>query len=167
MIGGRMKGIFLVYRKISGLMNSIAGTVLFSMMILTVSDVILRSFGRPIVGTYELVSVGGAIVIGFAIPQATHDNAHVTMDFLMQNRSETVKRNVFLFTRLLAILLFVVLGYHLVLKGNHLYKSGDISMTLGLPAYLITHTLALCCFAEAFVLLGDGLVKLGIGESHE
>jgi TRAP-type C4-dicarboxylate transport system permease small subunit len=162
-----MKGIMLVYGKLSSFMNLVGGTVLFSMMLLTVSDVILRCFGRPIVGTYELVSVGGAIIIGFAIPQATCDNAHVTMDFLIQNRGRNTRRNVFIFARSLAILLFILLGWHLILKGNHLLRGGDISMTLGIPAHLITFTLALCCFVEAFVLAVDGLAKLRVGESHE
>ncbi len=49
-----------------------------------VADVILREFKMPIVGTYEIVSLLGAIVIGFAIPQTSLERGHVLMDFLTE-----------------------------------------------------------------------------------
>jgi uncharacterized membrane protein len=54
--------------KLSRLMNVIAGIGLTFMILITVADVILRSFRRPILGTYELVAFSGAVVIGFSIP---------------------------------------------------------------------------------------------------
>ena len=60
----------------------IAGTALTGIMFLTVADVFLRLFKRPILGTYEIVSLLGAVVIGFAIPQTSIDRGQVLMDFL-------------------------------------------------------------------------------------
>jgi TRAP-type C4-dicarboxylate transport system permease small subunit len=60
----------------------IAGAALAAMMFLTVADVVLRYFKMPIVGTYEIVSMLGAIVIGFAVPQTTLERGHVLMDFI-------------------------------------------------------------------------------------
>ena len=37
-------------------------------MSLTIADVVLRVFHKPIVGTYELVALSGAVVIGFSMP---------------------------------------------------------------------------------------------------
>jgi len=54
--------------KLSNVMYVCAGVVLTFMMLLTVADVILRYLGRPIAGSYELVSLCGAVVVGFAIP---------------------------------------------------------------------------------------------------
>ena len=54
--------------RLSRLINVIAGIAITFIMFLTVLDVILRFFRRPIVGTYELVAFSGAVVIGFAIP---------------------------------------------------------------------------------------------------
>jgi hypothetical protein len=38
------------------------------MMFLTVADVLMRAGGRPILGTYEMVALSLALVIGFSIP---------------------------------------------------------------------------------------------------
>lgn len=40
-------------------MNVIAATVLFCVMLVTVLDVVLRYFGHPITGVYDLVALVG------------------------------------------------------------------------------------------------------------
>ncbi len=103
-----MDGMVGAVRKFSGWMNGLAGIVLFLMMMLTVVDVGLRIFWKPITGTYELVAMAGAVVIGFAIPQTSWDNAHIFVDFLIENRSRAVKIAFGCFNRLMGIILFVI-----------------------------------------------------------
>lgn len=66
--GGGMKSYLRFIEKLSKIMNVIAGTALTLIMLLTVADVALRYLGMPIVGTFEIVGLGGAIVVGFGIP---------------------------------------------------------------------------------------------------
>lgn len=162
-----MKKLLSVYGKVSGSMNVVAGMVLVFMMLLVVADVIMRSFGRPIVGTYELVSVAGAVVIGFALPQASREKAHVTIDFLVQGSTGVPRVATLVFNKVLSVGLFLFLGWYLVLKANHLLRSGDVSMTLRIPTHYITYALSLICFIEAFVLLVDGIIGIREGKSHE
>ena len=63
-----MEGFLNKVHQISRYINVVAGIAITFIMLLTVADVILRIFRKPIVGTYELVGFSGAIVIGFAIP---------------------------------------------------------------------------------------------------
>ena len=53
-------------------------------MLITVVDVILRFFSKPITGTYELVFLGGAVVIGCAIPRTSWEGGHVNVDFAIE-----------------------------------------------------------------------------------
>ncbi|MCX5909187.1 MAG: TRAP transporter small permease subunit [Deltaproteobacteria bacterium] len=71
-----------VYRLSKGL-YTVAGITLTFIMIVTVTDVILRFLGRPIVGVYELVAFSGAIVIGFSIPFTSWVRGHIYVDFLL------------------------------------------------------------------------------------
>jgi hypothetical protein len=48
----------------------VAGATLVFVMLLTVLDVVLRYFGHPITGVYDLVALGGSIIIGFSVPYA-------------------------------------------------------------------------------------------------
>ena len=80
--------VFLsIVQRLSKYMQWIAGAALIFIMLLTVADVALRLFGRPIVGTYEMVGLGGAVVIGFALPVTSLLRCHIFVDFFIQNLS--------------------------------------------------------------------------------
>jgi len=76
-----MDGFLDKVRALSRFLNVIAGISLTFLMLLTVLDVILRSFRTPVVGTYELVAFSGAVVIGFAIPYTSWLRGHIFVDF--------------------------------------------------------------------------------------
>jgi len=150
-----MNAFLAVFRRITNWMNALAGAVLVLMMLLTVADVILRCFGTAILGTYELVAVAGAIVVGFAVPKTTWDKGHVCVDFLVENRSPAVKNTVFIITRIVSIVLFALLAWYLLLKGIHLYKTSEVSLTLHIPYFPWACALSFCFFIEVFALIGD------------
>ena len=55
-------------RKMCRFLLLISGLTLAFMLVFTLTDVIMRAFGKPIVGDYEVISFLGAVVVGFAIP---------------------------------------------------------------------------------------------------
>ena len=77
-----MQGLHAIIFRISKVMDVVGGVVLSLMMLITVTDVILRFVGKPITGTYELVFLGGAVVIGCAIPRTSWEGGHVNVDFV-------------------------------------------------------------------------------------
>jgi TRAP-type C4-dicarboxylate transport system permease small subunit len=150
-----MKGFLNGVHKISRFLNIIAGISLTSLMLLTVGDVILRFFRRPIVGTYELVAFSGAVVIGFSLPFTSWMRGHVYVDFLILRFSQKI-RNVFNFvTRCLVICLFLMIAWNLIKYGMDLRKSGEVSLTLQMPFYPVAYGIGICCFFQCLVLLCD------------
>ncbi|MEI7671999.1 MAG: TRAP transporter small permease subunit, partial [Deltaproteobacteria bacterium] len=83
-----------VVGQISRFLNVIAGISLIFLMFLTIIDVILRGFGKPIVGTYELVALSGAVAIGLSIPRTSFLRGHIYVDFLIAPFAQKV-RNLF------------------------------------------------------------------------
>jgi TRAP-type C4-dicarboxylate transport system permease small subunit len=77
--------------RLSRFINIIAGLAITFIMFLTVLDVILRSFRRPIVGTYELVAFSGAVVVGFAIPLTSWMRGHIYVDFFTGKLPRTAR----------------------------------------------------------------------------
>jgi len=153
---GRVKGI-------SQILNVIGGISLTFLMLLTIVDVILRAFQRPVVGTYELVGFSGAVVIGFSIPFTSWMRGHIYVDFFILRFSERV-RNVFnVVTRCLVIGLFLMIGWNLIKYGMDLYKSGEVSLTLQMPFYPIVCGVGVGCFIQCLVLLCD-ILKIFRGE---
>jgi TRAP-type C4-dicarboxylate transport system permease small subunit len=160
-----MRAFVAACRKVSGWMNALAGAILFIMMMLTVVDVVLRSFGKPIIGTYEMVAVFGAMVVGFAVAETSWHRGHVYVDFLVANRSKAVQSGFFIGTRVVAILIFALLTRNLFLKANHLYRTGEVSMTLHLPYYPAAYALAFCFLIECLVLVSD-ILRVFITENQ-
>jgi len=160
-----MSAFVAVFKRICSWMNGLAGVVLFFMLMLTVADVVLRMFGTAILGTYELVAVSGAIVVGFAVPQTTWGKGHVAVDFLIEDRSPAVKNAFFITTRIMGIILFALLSFFLYRKGIHLYKTGEVSLTLHIPYFPASFGLAFCFFIECFALISD-IFKIFIVEKE-
>jgi len=158
-----MKGLLNAVQGLSRVMNAIAGSALVFLMFLTISDVILRFFKRPIVGTYELVAFSGAVVIGFSLPLTSWLRAHIFVDFLVLKFSKKVQSIFHVATRCVAMLLFMVAGWNLVIYGLDLKKSGEVSSTLQMPFYPIAFGVALSCFILCLVLLCD-IVKISGGQ---
>lgn len=146
-------------------MYSVAGIALTAMMFLTVADVVLRAFRRPIVGTYELVGLLGAVVIGFAIPQTSRMRGHVLMDFLTGKLSAGLQKVFQVLTRLLAIAIFFIIAWNLWILGSDFSRSGETTLTLQLPLYPVAYGIAICCFIECLVLLIE-LFEVGKQETE-
>ena len=141
--------------RVSRGINVIAGIAITFIMLLTVSDVILRSFRRPIVGTYELVAFSGAIVVGFAIPLTSWLRGHIYVDFFTGKLPKTARSVFNLITRCMGIGLFLLIGWNLIKVGIDLQQSGEVSLTLQLPFYPVAYGVAVSCFVQCLVLLAD------------
>jgi TRAP-type C4-dicarboxylate transport system permease small subunit len=150
-----MKALSAVVRSLSRFMYVIAGIALAASMFLTVADVILREFKVPIVGTYELVGLLGAVAVGFAIPQTSRLQGHVIMDYVTSKLPQGWKKLFHVLTRILAIVTFVIIGWQLWALGTDYRASGEVTLTLQLPFYPVTYGISLCCFVECLVLLFD------------
>ena len=154
-----MKRLMTVVYKLDLSFQVIAGIVLAFMMVVTLADVIMRAFGRPIVGGMELICFSGAVVVGFALPYSSWKKAHIFVDFLMEKLSPGSRTVVQICTRAIGVLLFLFIGYNFILYGLDLMKTGEVSAGFRLPYYPITFGLALSCFLETLTLFCD-LLKL-------
>ncbi len=141
-----------IARVLSRFMYVIAGIALTACVFLTVSDVLLRLVKHPIVGTYELVGLLGAVVVGFSLPQTSRVNGHVVMHFLTDRVGENVKSWLLVVTRILAIGMFILIAWNLLIMGHDFQLSGETSPTLELPFYPVCYGIAVCCFVECLVL---------------
>ena len=141
-----MRGFISQVRGVSRFLNVIAGIALTFMMSLTVADVILRYFKRPIVGTYELVALSGAVVIGFSLPFTSCQRGHIFVDFLLSKLPRRARDGLQTVTRVLGIGLFLLIGWNLVQMGKDLQRSGEVSLTLQLPFFPVVYGMGICCF---------------------
>lgn len=150
-----------VVSKMSRWMNAIAAVALAFMILLTVADVILRYFKKPIIGTYEMVALSGAVIIGFSLPFTSMMKGHVNVDFLTQKLPPKGRKIFSSVTKCLGILLFLIIGWNLFILGMDFHKVGEVTPTRHLPIYPVLYGVGICCLFESFVLLCDIVKILG------
>jgi TRAP-type C4-dicarboxylate transport system permease small subunit len=161
-----MEGFLKTVNGISRFLNIIAGISLTFLMLLTITDVILRTFRKPVVGTYEVVAFAGAVVIGFSMPLTSWLRAHIFVDFFILKFSQKVRDIFNIATRCLVIVLFFLIGWNMVMYAMDLQKSGEVSLTLQMPFYPVAYGVGVCCFVQCLVLVCD-IVKISGGKYDE
>jgi len=154
-----MKGVFSIIKRLCRLMYWIAAAAIASIVLLQVTDVILRRFRMPIDWAYEIVVLLGAIAIGFSLPQTTLDKGHVLMEFLIEKLPERWRRTFHLITRFLGIMIFTIFGWRIISYGMNLSKSGEVSPVLLIPTYPVAYSIGICCFVVCLVLFYELLPK--------
>jgi len=134
--------------------NMVASASLVAMMLLTCADVLMRyAFSRPIIGTYDLVSLMGAVVVSFAMPYTMLKKGHVAVEFLIQNLSKDTQRIIETFTHLIAVSLFSVLIWQAIILARDMRAAGEVTPTLLLPFYPILYCMAVCFFGLCLAIL--------------
>jgi TRAP-type C4-dicarboxylate transport system permease small subunit len=132
-IGGEMKRFLAAIAGTDVTFQVISGIALALMVCLTLVDVVVRNLGYPIVGTMEIISFGGSVVIGFAIPYTSWKKSHVYVDVVL-NILSPGKQMVFnAITRLMGIALFIFVGVNFIVYGLDLLRTGEVSASFRLP----------------------------------
>ena len=161
-----MEGFFKLINGISRFLNVIAGISLTFLMLLTIADVVLRIFRRPVVGTYELVAFSGAVVIGFSMPLTSYVRQHIFVDFFILKFTKKVRDVFNITTRCLVIVLFLLVGWNMFKYARDLQKSGEVSLTLQMPFYPVAYGVGICCFILCLVFVCD-IIKIFKGEYED
>ena len=160
-----MNGFVNSIKGITRFLNIIAGISLTFLMLLTISDVILRFFRMPIVGTYELVAFSGAVVIGFSLPLTSWLRGHIFVDFAILKFPRNIRDAFNIVTRCMVLILFVLIGWNLLKYGLDLQRSGEVSPTLHIPFYPVAYGIGIACFVQCLVMVCD-IVKI-LGGKYE
>jgi TRAP-type C4-dicarboxylate transport system permease small subunit len=160
-----MDGLLRFICRLSRGGNHVAGVSLTLVMGLTVADVILRILGRPIVGAFELVAFLGAIAIGFSVPFTSWVRGHIFVDFLILKFSLKARKGIHIFTRLIGLGLFGLIGWNLMKMGADLQRSGEVSPTLHVPFYPVVYGIGMVCLIQVLVMIAD-IVKV-LKEQYE
>ena len=145
----------------------VSGLVLAFMMLVTLTDVVMRNMGRPIVGTLEIISFCGSVVVGFAIPYASWKKVHVFVDFLVAKLTPRNRKIMEVITRCMGIVLFVFVSYNFILYGLDLRRTHEVTPSFRLPYYPIPFGLSFSCFLVSITLVADLIKTVQRRTDHE
>jgi TRAP-type C4-dicarboxylate transport system permease small subunit len=132
---------------------AIAGLVLASVVILTVTDVTLRLVARPVYGSQEITELSMVAIIMLAIPLCATSGSDIRVDLFDEMLG---KRGKWMTDLLAAIVTIVVLGFlvwNTVFKIVATYTYDDVSNLLLVPLWPFYLLIALSMGLYAVVAL--------------
>jgi TRAP-type C4-dicarboxylate transport system permease small subunit len=135
----------------------IAGVAVMIMMLLTCADVVLRLFGHPIPGTYELIGFLGAILISFSMAYTSIEKSHIAVEILVERLPRKVQSALEGIVSLISCVLFGIFTRQCQIYAMDLKQSGEISLTLGIPVYPVVAGIAIGCGLLCLILLLDAV----------
>jgi TRAP-type C4-dicarboxylate transport system permease small subunit len=139
--------------KFSSFLNWFAGTCLVGMMAIVCCDVVMRLFGSPILGVYEIVGFLGTATASLATAYTTVQRGHVSVSLIVMNLPKKAQFVVSLITHFLSIALFTFLTFECVRYGNESKASGELSLTLEWHLFPLLYGMAFS-FLVVTVVLG-------------
>lgn len=124
------------------LLKGIGGVSLIGMMLLTCIDVAGSIFGHPLLGAEELVALWASVLLAFSLPSAHLEKANVGVDLLYLKFPPKLKLINNIFVAIVSFVLFALLCWQCYLYAGALHASGEVSMTLQLPAYMLVYAIS-------------------------
>ena len=130
----------------------VSGIGIFVMIITICTDVVLRRFGHPVIGAYDIVKIAGAITLATALPYTTAVKGHVAIEYFFHKLNRIGRLVVDTIVRLLGISLFGFLGWRSFLYGGEMLRSGQVTQTLELPIFWLPWVIGVCCIVVMLVI---------------
>ena len=152
---GLFRKIWLVAHRV---LTVISITLLFSMMLLTCSDVVARyAFNSPIKGAFELTEILLASLIFAALPLTTKAGEHIKVEFLENIANTTMNTLLNRFSAFVMCVTFCIFSIELWKHAGKLGQRGTVTNSLEIPisgvGYFAAVSSALCALvALAFML---------------
>jgi TRAP-type C4-dicarboxylate transport system permease small subunit len=144
--------IDFVIRKI---IVSIAGAVLLIMLTLTVANIVMRRFGMPIQGTFELTGLFGAIVCAGVLGYTQKRKENIAVDIVVNHLPKSLRLVASVINDLACATFSVLAAWQIAKIGLGQVKSGEVTETLRIAFYPFIFVVAVGFAALAFVFIID------------
>ena len=139
---------------ITNLMNRCAYGILFAMMMLTVTDVVLRKvFSKGILGALELTEFMMVGLVFFALARVEVLDRNISVDLVVKHMSRRTRLIVGMITRLICFGLFCLVTISVLVYAQVMKVSNEVTVDLLIPRYPFVYAAAAGCAALALVLL--------------
>lgn len=145
----------LITERLNRVLASLAGLGLVAMLAVLIGNYVLRLFGHPLAGTYELVSLTAIVVGALALGEAQVYKAHVAIDIVTTRLPKKVQLVVGAIVTIASIVLMVQVVLALGIYSSSMTAARSSTDFLKMPIGTIVWILALGFIGLAIALLGD------------
>jgi TRAP-type C4-dicarboxylate transport system permease small subunit len=154
-VGGLMGLLKRINEWLSNVFLWIGGLALVVMTAVSCINMVLRMFGVPIAGIYDLVCYLGALVAAFPLAYTQLKKGHIAVDIVSQLLPVWMRRAAVGISYVLGMVFFGVAAWKLASLADILRLSGEVSETLKMPFWPFTSAVAASCGLMVLCLLVD------------
>ncbi len=157
-----MKFFWKVFDFFSAKLKLIGAACLACMAALTCVDVVGRFVRHPVFGAVEVVAFMGAVAVAMALAVTHETNAHIGVEIFVSRLSKKKRALVNVLTGTLSFIFFSLVTWQMFDYSISMKRSGEVSMSLGVPQYPFIFVVAIC-----FVVFSVFILKGIVGNFEE
>lgn len=150
-----MNTFWKVIEWVQNKLKIIGAACLVGMTFLTVADVVGRFFRHPIFGSVEIVGFMATLAVASALPYTHKIKSHVGVEILVRLLSKRTQTIVDICTGIVSLALFGVVTWRMALYAHTMQKSGEVSISLELPEYVVIYITSFCLLIFTLVIVQD------------
>ncbi|MFW5836543.1 MAG: TRAP transporter small permease [Desulfovibrionaceae bacterium] len=139
-------------RGLEAALLALAGASLCLMMLLGCANMLLRSLGAPLPGTFELMGFFGALAAALALGATQRKGGHISVDLLRGKLPAAAERTLDVLGLAVSVSLFFLAGLETAKLGLSMVETGELSETLRFPYHPFVFAVAGGCFAMGLTL---------------
>lgn len=127
--------MYNLLKRINSFQLFMAGCFLVMMIVLTCANILLRQFGIPVRGTFEIMEFLGAAIFAFSLGYSHKKKEHLYVSIIFDRFPEKVKKVAHVINSLVCIFFFSLVSWQLVKKALILKNVHEVSETLRIVYY--------------------------------
>ena len=156
-----MKQLADIVKKVSSSLDTLAALCFFSVMLLIVVNIILRTvFSQPILGTYELVGFLTALGVSLALAHCAVQEGHIAVSLFMERFPPRIQSLTAIFVNAASLMLWTATAWSLGKFGYAMKLKGLVSPSAEIPVYPFIYLVAFGLLGLCLVLLFKFLVAI-------
>lgn len=142
---------------INGRLKDLAAIVLVFIVLLVVTNIILRPFGKAIMGAYDLVIVLTPVAISLSIAYCAVKDGHVAVGMLVERFPKRVQKIIDFITGSIVIVTLLIATWYVVQHADKMRQNQEVTTTILIPYAPFILLIALGIGMTALVVLGKVL----------
>jgi len=120
---------------ISIFLDRLAGLLVFALMVLVVSNVIMRLTGKPILGAIEFVGFLMAIAIGLSLAYCQAQGSHIAVSLFLDNLPNKIRAYIEILVNIIVFLFLILVVWRLYIYADALRIKAQVSLTTGISFF--------------------------------
>ena len=156
-------------KKVFRFTDFLAGVCFFSVMILVLSNIIMRNFfRRPIMGTVEIVSLLVATGLGLALANCEMLDGHIGMDLSLDKIfSQKTQKVIEAISYTISLSFWLIVVWRICVYANTSFINGRVTSTASIPIYPFIYILGFNILSLCVALASKLAIRIGdLSEMH-